>query len=132
MVKLTFALPLGSSVQGRVSIRPLEFVSPVTLNEHARDEPDREQEVENDEEEDDDSEGETLIQMLRLPSKLLFGHNQAVEDPRDGLSLFGPFDVGKTYGIRPAVIGTRAGIDRFWHWVESIQRPINRCYLPWE
>ena len=66
------------------------------------------------------------MQLLRLPEpKLLFGHNQAIEDPRDGLSLFGPLDVGKTYGIRPAVIGTRAGIDRFWRWVESIQRPIN-------
>ena len=37
--RLTFSLPLGSSVQGSVSTRPLEFVSPVTLNEHARDDP---------------------------------------------------------------------------------------------
>ncbi len=67
------------------------------------------------------------MQMVRLREpKLLFGHNQAIEDPRDGLSLFGPFDVGKTtYGIRPAVIGTRDGIDRFWRWVESIRQPIN-------
>lgn len=66
------------------------------------------------------------MQMLRLPEpKLLFGHNQAIEDPRDGLTLFGPLDVGRTYGIRPAVIGTRAGIDRFWRWVQSIQGPIN-------
>ena len=66
------------------------------------------------------------MQLLRLPEpKLLFGHNQAIEDPRDGLSLFGPLDVGRTYGIRPAVIGTRAGIDRFWRWVQSIQGPVN-------
>ena len=64
--------------------------------------------------------------LIRLAEpKLLFGHNQAVEDPRDGLSLFGPLDKAKTYGIRPAVIGTRAGLDRFWRWVDSIQRPLN-------
>jgi len=57
--ELTFALPLGSSVQGSVSIRPLEFVSPVALNEHARDEPEPEKEVEDeDEQEDEEPEGE--------------------------------------------------------------------------
>jgi hypothetical protein len=67
-----------------------------------------------------------MMQLIRLSEpKLLFGHNQAVEDPRDGLTLFGPLDEGKTFGIRPAVIGTRAGIERFWRWVESIQRPVN-------
>jgi hypothetical protein len=41
------------------------------------------------------------MQMLRLlEPKLLLGHNQAIEDPRDGLSLFGPLDVGRTHGIR--------------------------------
>lgn len=35
----TLALPLGTSVHGNVGIRPLEFLSPVTLDEHARDEP---------------------------------------------------------------------------------------------
>jgi hypothetical protein len=68
----------------------------------------------------------TSARMMRLPEpKLLFGHGQAIEDPRDGLTLFGPLDVAKTYGIRPAVVGTRAGIDRFWRWAESIQRPVN-------
>ena len=27
--------------------------------------------------------------------KLKFAYNQEVEDPRDGLTLFGPFDKGK-------------------------------------
>jgi hypothetical protein len=64
--------------------------------------------------------------MLSLSEpKLLFGHNQAVEDPRDGLTLFGPLDERKTFGIRPAVVGTRDGISRFWRWVTTIQRPIN-------
>ena len=67
-----------------------------------------------------------MMQLIRLPEpKLLFGHNQAVEDPRDGLTLFGPLDEGKTFGVRPAVIGTKAGVERFWRWVESIQRPVN-------
>ena len=48
--------------------------------------------------------------LIRLAEpKLPFGHNQAVEDPRDGLSLFGPLDKAKTYGIRPAVIGHTGG-----------------------
>lgn len=67
-----------------------------------------------------------MTEMVKLPEPtLLFGHGQAMEDPRDGLTLFGPLDVGKTYGIRPGVIGTRDGIQRFWRWVDSIQRPIN-------
>ena len=31
---------------------------------------------------------------------LLFGYDQPIEDPRDGLSLFGPLDAGKPYGVR--------------------------------
>ena len=66
------------------------------------------------------------MRLIRLPEpKLLFGHNQAVEDPRDGLTLFGPLDEGKTFGIRPAVVGTKGGVQRFWRWVESIQRAVN-------
>ncbi len=57
--------------------------------------------------------------------KLRFGLNQALEDPRDGLTLFGPLDEGKTFGVRPAVIGTADGIRRFWNWVAQIQRPID-------
>src|SRR5918999_5303169 len=56
---------------------------------------------------------------------LLFRHDQAMEDPRDGLSLFGPLDEGKTYGIRAGVIGRKDGIRRFKNWVERIQGPIS-------
>lgn len=64
--------------------------------------------------------------MIHLPEpNLLFAHNQRVEDPRDGLTLFGPLDQHSTFGVRPAVIGTKAGIARFWRWVETIQRPID-------
>jgi hypothetical protein len=64
--------------------------------------------------------------LLKLEEpKLLFRRRQALEDPRDGLALFGPLDEGKTFGIRPAVIGTSDGIERFKRWVKQIQRPIN-------
>ena len=66
------------------------------------------------------------LPLLKLAEpKLEFGHGQAVEDPRDGLTLFGPLDEGKTFGVRPAVIGTIDGIRRFWNWVERIQRPVD-------
>ena len=43
----------------------------------------------------------------------------------DGLTLFGPLDEGKPYGIRAGVIGTKDGIQRFKKWVEHIQDPIS-------
>lgn len=55
---------------------------------------------------------------------LLFNYGQAMEDPRDGLALFGPLDQGKPYGIRVGVVGTRECIRRFKKWVEKIQGPI--------
>ncbi len=48
-----------------------------------------------------------------------------MEDPRDGLSLFGPLDQGKPAGIRTGVIGTKKGIEFFRKWVEQIQGPIS-------
>lgn len=51
--EMTIALPLGVSIQGGMSIRPVEFVGPVTLDEHARDEPEPEEELgEGDEDEE--------------------------------------------------------------------------------
>jgi len=60
---------------------------------------------------------------LREPS-LVFQYDQMTDDPRDGLTLFGPLDQGKPYGIRAGVIGTEGGIERFKRWVERIQRPL--------
>jgi hypothetical protein len=62
--------------------------------------------------------------ILLWEPKLLFRYNQALEDPRDGLTLFGPLDSGQIYGIRSGVVGTQAGIDRFNQWVQSIQGPV--------
>lgn len=52
---------------------------------------------------------------------LLFGHGQAVEDPRDGLSLFGPLDRGNPTGIRYGVVGPSGGIQRLKNWIQRIQ-----------
>lgn len=66
-----------------------------------------------------------MNKLTKFPEPLLlFCHNQAMEDPRDGLTLFGPLDGGKPYGIRSGVVGTNEGIRRFKSWVERIQRPI--------
>jgi hypothetical protein len=53
--------------------------------------------------------------------KLRFGLGQAVEDPRDGLTLFGPLDEGRPLGLRLGVIGTDRGIEYFGAWLRRIQ-----------
>jgi len=67
-----------------------------------------------------------MPQLIHLPEpKLRFGFEQAVEDPRDGLMLFGPLEQAKPYGIRSGVIGTSQSIDLFKKWVKKIQCPVN-------
>src|SRR5689334_17360016 len=55
---------------------------------------------------------------------LAFGHDQATADPRDGLTLFGPLDDGKPYGVRVGVVGSSLAIERLERWIHSIQRPV--------
>ena len=52
--------------------------------------------------------------------KLLFGLNQKIEDPRDGLTLFGPINDKSPFGINYGVVGTEAGIERFYRWIKSV------------
>src|SRR3954447_13269287 len=56
--------------------------------------------------------------------RLHFNYEQSTEDPRDGLTLFGPLEKGKPYGIRFAVVGTPDGIRRFREWLSKAQMPI--------
>lgn len=56
--------------------------------------------------------------------RLLFHLDQTMEDPRDGLTLFGPLDQEQILGIRAAVIGTADGIQRFRRWLTTIQGPV--------
>jgi len=66
-----------------------------------------------------------MTDLIHIPEpRLLFRHNQAMEDPRDGLTLFGPLDESKPYGIKAGVIGTETGIKCFERWVEWVQRPV--------
>jgi hypothetical protein len=63
--------------------------------------------------------------LIRLAEpKLLFRYGQAIEDPRDGLTLFGPLDEISPYGIRAGVVGTKDGIRKYKAWVQWMQGAI--------
>jgi hypothetical protein len=65
------------------------------------------------------------MDLIRLPEPaLVFGHDQAIDDPRDGLTLFGPVDEGKPHGIRLGAIGTPAGLRRLRSWLIQVQTPV--------
>lgn len=52
--------------------------------------------------------------------KLEFGYKQQLEDPRDGLFLFGPvLDRRKPAQIRAGVIGTQQGVSTFRNWLQK-------------
>lgn len=66
-----------------------------------------------------------MSDLIYLPEpKLEFGHGQTMEDPRDGLALFGPYDKSPVYGIPIGVVGTPDGIGRFLRWLALIQGPV--------
>jgi len=66
-----------------------------------------------------------MYNLLHIPEPTLeFGHGQTLEDPRDGLTLFGPLDQAPQYGIRVGVIGTKSGLQRFERWAAQMQKPI--------
>ena len=56
--------------------------------------------------------------------ELEFRYGQRVQDPRDGLALFGPYDADESHSRTPAygVIGTPEGIDRFRAWSAALNR----------
>lgn len=61
---------------------------------------------------------------------LSFRYGQAVEDPRDGLTLFGPLESASPYGLRIGVIGTQSGLASYSAWVERIQGPLQDSGAP--
>lgn len=68
--------------------------------------------------------------------QLMFGYGQSTEDPRDGLTLFGPVDNSLPYGIVNGVVGTRDGLSFFKQYVNSLRKPtfntnnITRPFFP--
>jgi hypothetical protein len=58
--------------------------------------------------------------------ELEFQYGQRVKDPRDGLSLFGAYDVGmpsQPRSISYVLIGTEEGNIKFRNWVKQINKP---------
>lgn len=55
---------------------------------------------------------------------LRFKHDQLLDDPKDGLSLFGPPE--SPNGLRFGVVGTRAGIAQLKNWARKIGRVVPR------
>jgi hypothetical protein len=54
---------------------------------------------------------------------LIFNHGQKVVDPRDGLSLFGPFNKNKINNFSIGIIGTPFGIKKMKNWLEDFMKP---------
>lgn len=56
--------------------------------------------------------------------QLKFAYGQTLPDPRDGMTLFGPFDKGEPNNFSVGIIGTPDGIKRFKQWMHSIRKPV--------
>ncbi len=63
------------------------------------------------------------LEYLREPD-LKFAFGQNVIDPRDGLTLYGPFDKGKVTDFTVGIIGTSDGIRKCRNWLSKIQHPV--------
>jgi hypothetical protein len=56
--------------------------------------------------------------------KLAFGYDQTSEDPRDGLTLFGPYEKPVSHSVQAGVIGTQKGVDDYAQFVKRLEKPI--------
>jgi hypothetical protein len=66
-----------------------------------------------------------MNKLVKLDEPLIqFDHGQATEDPRDGLTLFGPLSSRPPFGISYGAIGTIKGIERLTRWMKGIQGSI--------
>jgi hypothetical protein len=65
--------------------------------------------------------------LIHVPEPTLaFRYGQVIENPRDGLYLFGPVDAGsQPRQIRYGVIGTEGGLNRFRRWASEISHFID-------
>lgn len=65
-----------------------------------------------------------MIKYFNEP-KLTFGFNQSAIDPRDGLTLYGPYDKLQPYTMRIGVVGTKDGLKKYRNFVDQINSPIH-------
>lgn len=66
-----------------------------------------------------------VVTVLDEPG-LMFRHGQVLSDPRDGLSVFGPFDAddpSHPRSITYAAVGTPTGLALFERWAEAMSQP---------
>lgn len=68
----------------------------------------------------------TEPQLIYLPEpKLTFGYQQKMEDPRDGLTLFGPFSKDQYSGqVNVGIIGPKTQREYVINYLKSIHKPI--------
>lgn len=57
--------------------------------------------------------------------ELQFAFRQHLIDARDGLTIFGPYDLGKLNDFSVGIIGTRDGIRRGKIYLQTINRPVH-------
>lgn len=65
----------------------------------------------------------TNLEYLEEPL-LEFGLGQAMQDPRDGLTLFGPLDRGVPHGVRIGAVGTPEGLVRLRKFLSRLSLPV--------
>lgn len=64
-------------------------------------------------------------QIYKFPEPdLKFAYGQNLTDPRDGLTIFGPYDKGELNDFRVGVIGTSIGIRRCKDYIAKISKPV--------
>lgn len=56
--------------------------------------------------------------------QLKFGNNQTAIDPRDGLSLFGPYESISPYSLRIGIIGEKSSLEKYKKFVRTLNSPI--------
>lgn len=56
--------------------------------------------------------------------RLKFAFGQTLTDPRDGLTIYGPYDKGRANNFSVGLIGTMVGIGIFKSWINKIQKPV--------
>lgn len=66
-----------------------------------------------------------MNKLIHFPEpKIIFGFNQTTEDPRDGLTLFGPYESLNPYKVRIGLIGSEEVLNKYKGFVNRLTKPI--------